>query len=176
MLEHAVAQLVETLRYRRVRFPMVSLEFFIDINLPATLWPWGRSTSNRNEYQEYFHGGKDGRCVGLTSLPPSCADCVEIWEPQPRRTLRAFQACNRIALPLPLPFTGYVNMLFTGRVFFTLSLPLCDCLSISIYNPKPCMQTSHTPILLHVQCIQLTFLMGGGADHPTPSSTKVTNG
>jgi hypothetical protein len=28
-------------------------------------------------------------CVGLTTLPPSCADCPEIWEPQPLGTLRA---------------------------------------------------------------------------------------
>ena len=44
---------------------------------------------NRNEYQECFLGGKGGRCVGLTTLPPSCADCLEIWEPQPPGTLRA---------------------------------------------------------------------------------------
>ena len=31
----------------------------------------------------FLLGGKDGRCVGLTTLPPSCADCLEIWEPQP---------------------------------------------------------------------------------------------
>jgi hypothetical protein len=32
--------------------------------------------------------GKGGRCIGLTTLPPSCADCLEIWEPQPPGTLR----------------------------------------------------------------------------------------
>ena len=46
---------------------------------------------NRNEYQEYFLGGKGGRCVGLTTLPPSCANCLEIWEPQPPGTLWACQ-------------------------------------------------------------------------------------
>jgi hypothetical protein len=48
------------------------------------------SASNRNEYQESFlgGGGKGGQCVGLTALPPSCADCLEIWEPQPSGTLR----------------------------------------------------------------------------------------
>ena len=34
-------------------------------------------------------GGKGGRCVGLTTLPPSYADCLEIWEPQPPGTLGA---------------------------------------------------------------------------------------
>ena len=38
---HAVAQLVEALRYKSEgRFTMVSLEFFIDIILPAAPWPW----------------------------------------------------------------------------------------------------------------------------------------
>ena len=41
-----------------VRFPMASLEFFIDIILPAALYgPGVDSASNRNEYQEYFLGG-----------------------------------------------------------------------------------------------------------------------
>jgi len=53
---------------------MVSLEFFIDIIHPAALW-----LSNKNEYQER---GKGGWCVGLTTLPPSCAECLEIWNPQ----------------------------------------------------------------------------------------------
>ena len=40
---HAVAQLVEALQVRRsrVRSPMVSFEFFIDVILAAALLPWG---------------------------------------------------------------------------------------------------------------------------------------
>jgi len=26
-----------------------------------------------------FSGGKGDQCVGQTTLPPSCADCHEIW-------------------------------------------------------------------------------------------------
>jgi hypothetical protein len=55
-------------------------------------WHFGpgvASASNRNETQEYFLGGKGGRCVGLTTLPPSCADCLKISEPQTPGTLRA---------------------------------------------------------------------------------------
>jgi len=67
-------------RRLRVRFPMVSLEFFIDIILPA-MWSTQFVTemSTRNIS---WGGGKGGRCVGLTSLPPSCSDCPEIWDPQ----------------------------------------------------------------------------------------------
>jgi hypothetical protein len=43
------------------------------------------------EDQEYLVGGKGGRCVGLTTLPPSCADCLETRKPQ------ACPACNGIA-------------------------------------------------------------------------------
>jgi hypothetical protein len=32
------------------------------------------SACNRNEYQEYFVGGKGGRCLGLTNLQPSHTD------------------------------------------------------------------------------------------------------
>jgi hypothetical protein len=69
----------------RVRFPMVSLKFFIDIMLTADSGV--ESSSNANEYQEYFLGGKDRRCVGLATSPPSRANCLEIWEPQPPGTL-----------------------------------------------------------------------------------------
>jgi hypothetical protein len=33
--------------------------------------------------------GKGGRCVGLTTLPPSWADFLAIWEPEPTGILKA---------------------------------------------------------------------------------------
>ena len=76
-------------RRSRVRFPMVSLEVFIDINLPASLWPSGRLSLKHKWVPGIFHWGKGGRCAGLTIWPPSRADCLEIWKPQPTWTLRA---------------------------------------------------------------------------------------
>jgi len=51
--------------------------------------PGVESASDRNKYQEYFLRLKAADAWGLTTLPPSCADCLEIWEPQPPGTLRA---------------------------------------------------------------------------------------
>jgi hypothetical protein len=66
--------------------PGVPLAFFIDIIFRGV-----DSVSDRNEYQEYFLAGKGDRCVGLTTLPTSCADCIELWERQPSGTVRAVQ-------------------------------------------------------------------------------------
>jgi len=52
------------------------------VDLGSTQPLTGMSTRN-------ISGGKDGRCVGLTTLPPSCAHCLEILEPQPPGTFRA---------------------------------------------------------------------------------------
>jgi len=63
---------------------MDSLGFFIDQILPAAPWPWGRE----KRVQRNLLRGKGGRFLGLTTLPPSCADRLEIlgastsWNPQ----------------------------------------------------------------------------------------------
>jgi len=81
-LGHALAQLVEALHYSGMvacSIPDYVVENLIDMIFPATLRSWGWLTSNRNEYQEYFLRGKGGRCVRVTTVAPSCADCLEIW-------------------------------------------------------------------------------------------------
>jgi hypothetical protein len=87
----AVAQLVEALSYKPEGHGFDSRLCHWDFSFTYSFRSHcGRgvdSASNRNEYQEYFLGGKG--CVGLTTLPPSCADCLEIWEPQPPGILMA---------------------------------------------------------------------------------------
>jgi len=73
----------------RVRFQTVSLEFLSPKSFRPHYGPGVDSDFNRNKYQEYFLCGKGGRCLGVTTLPPSCADFLEIWEPQLPGNLRA---------------------------------------------------------------------------------------
>ena len=80
------------------------------------------SASNRNEYQAYFLGGKIGRCLWLTTLPPSCVDCLEIWVPQPPGTRWASQPCNGIALSSLIPRQDLRTFLFTLEVYETASV------------------------------------------------------
>jgi hypothetical protein len=66
------------------------------------------SASNRNEYQEYFLGGKGGRRLRVTTLPPLCADCLEIYEPQPPGNIRASSGpqWDSFTFTLPLTYRG----------------------------------------------------------------------
>jgi hypothetical protein len=60
-----------------VRFPKGLLGFLIDLIILTALCPTGvDSACNRNEQQGILLFGKGGRCVGLSKLPPSCADCI----------------------------------------------------------------------------------------------------
>jgi hypothetical protein len=87
----------------------VSLEFFHWQSFRPHYGPGVDSGSNGNEYQEYFLGGKVGRCVGLTTLPPSCTDylgSLNLLEPS-----GPVEASNGIALPFPL----YFKVINNGR-------------------------------------------------------------
>ena len=45
----------------------------------------GIDLASKNEYQD-IPGGKGGQCVRVTTLPPSCAECLVIWslnQPEP---------------------------------------------------------------------------------------------
>ena len=55
------------------------LEFFIDIILPAALWPGFDSTSSRNEYLEYFLMVKSGRHTVTVSKSGSLKHLETSW-------------------------------------------------------------------------------------------------
>jgi len=46
-----------------------------------------------------FPGGKGGRCVRLTTLPPSCTIVMKSWNLNFLETSGPLQACNETALP-----------------------------------------------------------------------------
>ena len=54
-------------------------EIFHWLNASSLIMALGfDSASNGNEYQRSSLGGKGGQCVGLTKLPSSCADFLEL--------------------------------------------------------------------------------------------------
>ena len=107
-MEHLVKAPRYKPEYRGFDSQWCHWNFSLTYHFPPLYSPGVDSASVRNEYQEYFLGGKGGRWVGLTTLPYSCADCLEIWEPQPPGTLRA---CPGLLFP---PMHGASNSITTN--------------------------------------------------------------
>jgi hypothetical protein len=118
---------------------MVSFVFLWTQSSRPHCGPGVDSACNTNEYQDYFLGEcKGGRCLGLTTLRPSCADFLEIWEPQIAGTLGA---CNGPAQGLlyvcVLFFLFLFRLLRKGqassyrRLFTWISMTLCSTLYIT---------------------------------------------
>jgi hypothetical protein len=98
---HMVMQLVEALRYKPEGGGFNS-QWGHWLNPSVNTMALG---STQRWVPGTFPGGKGGWCVGLTSLPSSCADYFEIWEPRPLGTVRACLALqwdNFTFLPLLL--------------------------------------------------------------------------
>ena len=57
--------------------------------------------------------GRGGRCVWLTTLPPSCADCLKIWDLHLPRILLAYPGLYRNCFTFT--FTVYVFLYTVGH-------------------------------------------------------------
>jgi len=67
--------------------------------LPIAPWPWGRLSLEQKWVPGVFPGGKSGRCVRPTTLPPSCAVVTKSWNLNFLEPSGPVQACNGTALP-----------------------------------------------------------------------------
>ena len=83
--------------------PVSDSGFFIDTSFRSHYGSGVDSASNRNECREYFLVGKGGRCVRLTTLPPSCTVVTKSGSLNFLEHSGPVQACNGTALPLLKP-------------------------------------------------------------------------
>ena len=81
----------------RVRFPMGSFGYFIVLMQSAALRSWVNLFSDRNE-KLYLLAGKGDPNIGLSTLPSSCAFCLEIVTDLTSRGPKACTVLYRITL------------------------------------------------------------------------------
>jgi hypothetical protein len=84
--------------------------------------------------------GKSGRCIVLTTLPPSYSDCLKIWEPQfpgnlwvcnrPVQGLLAFRSANNLNKQSG-KVKGDVNLLFGPFLSFLWNLIFAGIMSVT---------------------------------------------
>ena len=87
-MRYAVAQLVEALRYKLGSIPGVTIWIFHWCNPSGRTIALGSTQPLTEISTKNIPGGKRRPAHRADNLD-TCADCFEIWEPQPPRTLRA---------------------------------------------------------------------------------------
>ena len=112
--------------------------------LPIALWPWGRLSLEQKWVPGAFPGGKGGRCVRLTTLPPSCAVVMKSGNLNFLEPSGPLQACNGTALP-----------------FFSLIIQLrkCERLVSCLLSSKVVMPKKKK---LHIVCNGMSSIFVSG--------------
>ena len=87
--------MVKALRYKSVGPGIDSLGIY-SVAADISVCP-GVDSACKNEYQD-IPGGKGGRCVRVTTLPPSCGECLEIWSLNRPEASGPHRPVNGIAL------------------------------------------------------------------------------
>jgi len=114
----------------------------------------------------YFLGGKDGRCVRLTTLPPSCAVVMKSGSLNFLESSGPLQACNRTALSFYLFYIDMVHyihrMMLYVRGLFVLNLLIAGfgswrdnivwCGRIRVISHSRSDGSSASPTLLFDRC------------------------
>ena len=80
---YAVAQFVETQSYKPEVCGFNSRLCHWTSSLTLTFRTWCRLSLGENWIPRILPGFERVRCAGLTNCPPSCAACLDIWEPHP---------------------------------------------------------------------------------------------
>jgi hypothetical protein len=110
----------------RVIFPIISLKFWIDINFPASLWPWVRLSHQQKWVPGIFLGVKGNRSIRLTTSPSFVSRMSKkILELRRLITLRASTAIHKDSFaflqkisPLQGPSVRGRQSSFPGILFF----------------------------------------------------------